>query len=95
MTVTLELADVEATERLGAQLAELTKPGDVIFLNGELGAGKTSLARGFLRQFFADSALEVPSPSYLICFTYTDAAEPLPAPEPSPAAEPAPPAASR
>ena len=71
-SVELELADVAATERLGAQLAELAQAGDVIFLHGELGAGKTSLARGFLRQFFADSALEVPSPSYLICFTYTD-----------------------
>ena len=73
----LDLPDVDATERLGAQLAEVARAGDVVFLHGQLGAGKTSLARGFLRQFFADSALEVPSPSYLICFTYTDAdAEP-------------------
>jgi len=34
---------------LGAQLAEQAKPGDIIFLKGELGAGKTTLARGFLR----------------------------------------------
>jgi hypothetical protein len=67
-----QLDDLPATERLGAQLAEAARPGDVIFLRGELGAGKTSLSRGFLRRFFADPALEVPSPSYLICFTYTD-----------------------
>ena len=33
-----ELEDVLATERLGAQLAEIVEPGDVIFLRGELGA---------------------------------------------------------
>lgn len=66
----IQADDVEATERLGAQLAVCAQAGDIIFLQGELGAGKTSLARGFLRQYFADSTLEVPSPSYLICFTY-------------------------
>ena len=68
----LQLVDVEATERLGAQLAAVAEQGDVFFLMGELGAGKTSLARGFLRHFFANSQLEVPSPSYLLCFAYTD-----------------------
>ena len=53
-------------------LRQVAQPGDVVFLHGELGAGKTSLSRGFLRHFFADPVLEVPSPSYLICFTYTD-----------------------
>ena len=71
----LDLEDVEATERLGAQLAAVAQRGDVFFLIGELGAGKTSLARGFLRHFFADSQLEVPSPSYLLCFGYTDQEE--------------------
>ena len=51
---------------------QVARVGDVIFLQGELGAGKTSLSRGYLRHFFADPLLEVPSPSYLICFTYTD-----------------------
>ena len=69
-----ELPDEEATVNLGAQLAEVAQPGDVIFLHGELGAGKTALSRGFLRHFFANPSLEVPSPSYLICFTYGDAA---------------------
>ena len=67
-----ELADEAATERLGAQLAEVAVAGDVFFLRGELGAGKTSLARGFLRRYFADPYLECPSPSYLLCFEYSD-----------------------
>ena len=74
MPFSITLDDVVATEHLGAQLAENAKPGDVIFLRGELGAGKTSLSRGFLRHFFNDGSLEVPSQSYLLCFTYGDAA---------------------
>ena len=71
--LSIELSDEAATVQLGAQLAEVAQAGDVIFLHGELGAGKTALSRGFLRHFFADPLLEVPSPSYLICFTYGDA----------------------
>ena len=78
LSLQLDLEDVEATERLGAQLAAVAQRGDVFFLIGELGAGKTSLARGFLRHFFADSQLEVPSPSYLLCFGYTDQEEAAP-----------------
>ena len=77
MSLELELADAAATEELGARLAQVVRAGDTIFLRGELGAGKTSLARGFLRRFFADATLDVPSPSYLISFTYSDA--PVPA----------------
>jgi N6-L-threonylcarbamoyladenine synthase len=68
----LSLGSVDETSRLGAQLAEVVERGDVIFLLGELGAGKTALSRGFLRRFFGDAELEVPSPSYLICLSYTD-----------------------
>lgn len=42
------LDDAEATERLGARLAALIEPPMVIFLHGELGAGKTTLVRGLL-----------------------------------------------
>ncbi|CAE7942375.1 GCP1 [Symbiodinium sp. KB8] len=64
------LLDVDATEALGAALAHEAQKGDVFFLRGELGSGKTSMARGFLRAFFASPDLDVPSPSYLLHFTY-------------------------
>mmetsp|Transcript_66691 Transcript_66691/g.124565 ORF Transcript_66691/g.124565 Transcript_66691/m.124565 type:complete len:679 (-) Transcript_66691:97-2133(-) len=67
----ITLPDVEATEQFGAALAEQAQKGDVFFLKGELGSGKTSLARGFLRHFFADARLDVPSPSYLLHFVYS------------------------
>lgn len=38
-----------ATQELGAALAELARPGDVLLLSGELGAGKTALVQGFGR----------------------------------------------
>ena len=39
----------EATERAGAELAAGLKPGDVVLVSGELGAGKTTFVRGALR----------------------------------------------
>eukprot|EP01047_Picozoa_sp_COSAG01_P090262 COSAG01_NODE_22152_length_869_cov_1.157143_1_plen_205_part_01 len=70
--LSLELGTLEETESLGAALAVEAQRGDVIFLRGELGAGKTTLARGFLRHFFSNPGLDVPSPSYLLHFTYRD-----------------------
>ncbi|RMF34874.1 MAG: tRNA (adenosine(37)-N6)-threonylcarbamoyltransferase complex ATPase subunit type 1 TsaE, partial [Chloroflexi bacterium] len=36
----------EQTQRLGARLGELLRPGDLVCLEGELGAGKTQFAQG-------------------------------------------------
>ena len=40
---------VDATRELGAALAELARPGDLVLLVGDLGAGKTALTQGFGR----------------------------------------------
>ncbi|MES2753241.1 MAG: tRNA (adenosine(37)-N6)-threonylcarbamoyltransferase complex ATPase subunit type 1 TsaE [Pseudomonadota bacterium] len=62
------LADPAATEALGARLAAVIAPGDVVTLAGPLGAGKTSLARGLLAALgLAD---EAPSPSFAIVQPY-------------------------
>jgi tRNA threonylcarbamoyladenosine biosynthesis protein TsaE len=45
----LETGSAEETEALGARLAELLGPGDVVLLEGDLGAGKTTLIRGACR----------------------------------------------
>jgi len=63
-----KLADPEATEGLGARLAELAAPGDVITLTGPLGAGKTSIARGLLAALGLEG--EAPSPSFAIVQPY-------------------------
>ena len=66
--VTIELPDESATAALAARLAALARPGDVIALNGELGAGKTSFARSFIRA--RGAAEEVPSPTFTLVQTY-------------------------
>lgn len=62
------LADPAASAALGASLAPLVLPGDVITLTGPLGAGKTSIARGLLSAL--GLAGEAPSPSYAIVQPY-------------------------
>ena len=47
--ITRHLADEAATAQFGAQLAQILAPGLVIYLSGNLGAGKTALVRAVLR----------------------------------------------
>jgi tRNA threonylcarbamoyladenosine biosynthesis protein TsaE len=62
------LANAQASETLGADLAALAVAGDVITLAGPLGAGKTSIARGLLAAL--GLAGEAPSPSFAIVQPY-------------------------
>lgn len=66
----IPLPNLDATARLAGWLAPLLRDGDVILLEGPLGAGKTFFARALLRAVCADPALEVPSPSYTLVQTY-------------------------
>jgi tRNA threonylcarbamoyladenosine biosynthesis protein TsaE len=66
-TETLWLADDDATEALGAALAERVNNG-VVWLQGDLGAGKTTLVRGWLRALGHVGAVK--SPTYTIVEPY-------------------------
>jgi tRNA threonylcarbamoyladenosine biosynthesis protein TsaE len=68
-TITLDLADEAATSRLGAALARLARPGDVILLFGNLGTGKSTLARAFVRALTSPDE-EVPSPTFTLVQAY-------------------------
>jgi tRNA threonylcarbamoyladenosine biosynthesis protein TsaE len=48
-TQTFETSSAAETEAVGARLAERLRPGDVVVLSGEVGAGKTTLIRGACR----------------------------------------------
>jgi tRNA threonylcarbamoyladenosine biosynthesis protein TsaE len=67
------LPDLAATARLGRRLAALFGPGDVVGLGGDLGAGKTTLARGIIAAL-AGRAMEVPSPTFTLVQAYEFAA---------------------
>ena len=64
-----ELPDEAATAALAARIAALARPGDVIALKGELGAGKTSFARAFIRARVGHDEI-VPSPTFTLAQAY-------------------------
>ena len=63
------------TRALGAKLAGLLKKGDIVLLKGDLGAGKSELARGVARGLGIVGP--VPSPSFTILNAYDEGALPL------------------
>jgi tRNA threonylcarbamoyladenosine biosynthesis protein TsaE len=69
------LEDEQATLSLGARLAAVARPGDVIALSGPLGVGKTALARGFIAAL--GHAGDVPSPSFAIVQPYEELEPPV------------------
>ncbi|MCT7378551.1 tRNA (adenosine(37)-N6)-threonylcarbamoyltransferase complex ATPase subunit type 1 TsaE [Chelativorans salis] len=64
------LPDEQATNRLGEDLAIALRPGDVVALHGDLGTGKTTLARAIIRALADDPTLDVPSPTFTLAQTY-------------------------
>ncbi len=64
----LHLPDEHATGVLGRWLASLLKPGMVIFLKGDLGAGKTTLVRAVLRALGVMGPVK--SPTYTLLEFY-------------------------
>ncbi len=78
MTITRHLADETATVRLGAELALMLAVGDCVCLEGDLGAGKTTLARALIHALSpADAVPEVPSPTFTLVQTYDDTRIPV------------------
>ncbi|MGQ0534135.1 MAG: tRNA (adenosine(37)-N6)-threonylcarbamoyltransferase complex ATPase subunit type 1 TsaE [Caulobacteraceae bacterium] len=65
----IALPDAMATLALGRRLGERICPGDVVCLSGNLGAGKTTLARGAI-EAWTGYPEEAPSPTYTLVQTY-------------------------
>lgn len=66
----IDLADETATTALAEDLAAILRVGDTLALVGDLGAGKSTLARALLRAVADDGELEVPSPTFTLVQSY-------------------------
>jgi len=64
------LPDERATRRLAIDVANALEAGDVVTLSGDLGAGKTTLARTLIRYLAGDPTIEVPSPTFTLMQSY-------------------------
>lgn len=64
------LSDESETKKLGEKLAAIARPGDVLLLEGPLGAGKSCLSRAFIRALMQDERLTVPSPTFTLVQSY-------------------------
>jgi tRNA threonylcarbamoyl adenosine modification protein YjeE len=71
------LPDDAATAALGAELAADLAPGDLVLIEGDLGAGKTALARAIIRSLAGDPLLDVPSPTFALVQPYDTARGPV------------------
>ena len=71
----IRLEGADATEAFGRRLAAALTPGDVVALYGDLGAGKTTLARGVLRGLGFEG--DVASPTFPIVLPYDELAVPI------------------
>lgn len=67
--ISIDLDDEKATAAFGARLARLLRAGDVVRLSGDLGAGKSTLARGTIAAL--TEVKDAPSPT----FTFVEAYE--------------------
>jgi tRNA threonylcarbamoyladenosine biosynthesis protein TsaE len=74
-TEQVETASAQETEAIGARLAEGLRAGDLVLVEGELGAGKTTLVRGAIRAL--GHAGRVTSPTFTLASRYEDARVPI------------------
>lgn len=68
-SLSLALPDAETTSRRAVQLGAQLRPGDVVLLSGDVGAGKTHFARSLIQSLLSLPE-DVPSPTFTLVQTY-------------------------
>ncbi|PRD44339.1 tRNA (adenosine(37)-N6)-threonylcarbamoyltransferase complex ATPase subunit type 1 TsaE [Phyllobacterium phragmitis] len=71
-TSKISLANEDEAIRFGEDFALALAKGDLVAFSGDLGAGKSTLARAIIRTLANDSALDVPSPTFTLVQSYPD-----------------------
>jgi tRNA threonylcarbamoyladenosine biosynthesis protein TsaE len=66
--ITVNTSSVDETRKLGAALAEVARPGDVMLLAGDLGAGKTALTQGLGLGLGVEA--QITSPTFVLARHY-------------------------
>lgn len=66
----IELLTLQDTEKLGAVLGRIAEPGDIITLEGPLGAGKTALTQAIGRGLGIDPQIYITSPTFTLLHEY-------------------------
>jgi len=67
----LLIPDPSNCEEIGALISAFAEPPDAILLDGDLGAGKTTFSRGFVRNKLGASNEAITSPTYLLSNSYS------------------------
>lgn len=75
--ITFALPTRRETRRFGARLASVLRPGDVVFLEGPLGAGKTFLVRALCRALGVPAREPVQSPTFALVHEIDSARVPI------------------
>jgi len=73
----LTLKNERATEQFAEDFALCLRKGDLVTLSGDLGAGKSTLARALIRALADNAKLAVPSPTFTLVQTYEETRIPL------------------
>jgi len=69
----IEISSEKITAEIASELSNILKPGDIVFLIGEMGVGKTTLVRFLINEFQKKNNIdisEVPSPTFNIMNEY-------------------------